>query len=307
MRILRTALLAGALVGLSAAGAMAAGSGGGGSASMPSASTSNYDPAAEYAKAIAAIQAKDYKAAVRAAKRVTEAAPRSPEGWRLLAVAQSGAEDWKGARRSYERVVKIDPDDAASHAGLALTLAKLNDPKAQAELDWLRARTAACGDTCPEAATLKALTAEVEGQLSGQAPAPAASLERGALLFADAGDAAYVQAVSLINETRYDEALAALDAARTAFGPHPDVLTYQGYAWRKKGDLDRAESYYRQALAIAPDHRGATEYYGELKVERGDIDGARSMLARLDAVCAFGCAEAEELRRWIEAGGEPQS
>jgi hypothetical protein len=25
------------------------------------------------------------------------------------------------------------------------------------------------------------------------------------------------------------------------------------------------------------------------------------MLARLDALCSFGCAEAEELRRWIDA------
>ncbi|MEO8115177.1 MAG: tetratricopeptide repeat protein, partial [Phenylobacterium sp.] len=76
--------------------------------------------------------------------------------------------------------------------------------------------------------------------------------------------------------------------------------------WRKKGDYARAESYYRQALAIAPEHRGATEYYGELKVERGDLAGARVLLAKLDRVCAYGCAEAEELRRWIDAGGEPQ-
>jgi Tfp pilus assembly protein PilF len=90
-----------------------------------------------------------------------------------------------------------------------------------------------------------------------------------------------------------------------AFGPHPDVLTYQGYTWRKLGELEKAEAYYRQALAIAPNHLGATEYYGELKVERGDLAGARLMLAKLDLNCAFACAEAEELRRWIDAGGEP--
>ena len=123
---------------------------------------------------------------------------------------------------------------------------------------------------------------------------------------ARAGDAAYVQAVSLINERRYDEALASLDAAAATFGPHPDILTYQGYTWRKKGDYARAEGYYRQALAIDPRHIGATEYYGELKVARGDIAGARLMLARLDHLCAYGCADAEELRRWIDAGGEPQ-
>jgi len=59
------------------------------------------------------------------------------------------------------------------------------------------------------------------------------------------------------------------------------------------------------ALAIAPNHRGATEYYGELKVERGDMAGAKKMLAELDRQCAFGCAEAETLRRWISEGHDP--
>ena len=36
-------------------------------------------------------------------------------------------------------------------------------------------------------------------------------------------------------------------------------------------------------------------------------DPVRALLARLDRACRFGCAEAEELRRWIDAGGEPQS
>jgi len=40
-------------------------------------------------------------------------------------------------------------------------------------------------------------------------------------------------------------------------------------------------------------------------VLQGDITGARSLLARLDSACAFGCAEAEELRRWIDHGGDP--
>ena len=44
------------------------------------------------------------------------------------------------------------------------------------------------------------------------------------------------------------------------------------------------------------------EYYGELKLERGDAAGARRMLARLEDACTFGCAEAETLRLWIEQG-----
>ena len=92
MRVLKVMLLAGALAGLSTGGAVAAGSGGGGSAmsSMPSDTGPRYDPAAEYAKAIAAIQA-----------RAGSASP----GQLTLAEGESG-------RLSLE-------DDAAGHVSLA--------------------------------------------------------------------------------------------------------------------------------------------------------------------------------------------
>ena len=310
MRLFRTMLLAGAIAGVASAGAMAAGGGGGGSASMPSASGPQYDPAEEYAKAIQAIQAKEYKKAATSAGRVTDAAPKYVDGWRLLGVAQAGAGNWKAAKRAYERAVKLAPDDLAARAGLGMALANLKDAKAQAQLDWLKAKAASCSGAC-DPAMLRSLTAEVEKAVGAGAAAtgaaqPSAALEAGSLIFADAGDSAYVEAVGLINEKRYDDALASLERARIAFGPHPDVISYQGYAWRKKGQFARAEAYYQQALAIAPDHRGATEYYGELKVERGDREGARAMLAKLDRICAYGCAEAEELRRWVDLGHDPQ-
>jgi len=309
-RSLKAVFLAGALAAFGATAALASGGGMSGGGGMPSDSGPRYDPAVEYAKAINALKAKDYKTATRALEHVTEAAPKNVDGWRLLGASRAGTSDWKGSRRAYERAVKLAPDEPTAHAGLGLALANMKDAKAQGELDWLKSRTQACGDSCPDAARLKALTAAVENAMTAapDAPKPSAELENRSLLFAGAkaGDAAYVQAVSLINEKRYDEALRSLADAQTVFGPHPDILTYEGYAWRKKGDYDRAESYYRQALAIAPNHVGATEYYGELKVARGDIAGAKLMLARLDRLCTYGCADAEELRRWIDAGGDPQ-
>lgn len=308
MRTLKVVVLATAIA---AAGygtaALGAGGGGGGGGSMPSASGPQYDPAAEYAKAVTALKAQDYKAAARAAEHVTDVVPKSIEAWRILGAAKAGSQDWKGSKRAYERAIKVAPDDITSHAGLGLALANLKDGKAQDQLVWLKARSDACGTSCPEASTLKAATGAVESAIGGAPQVPPGAALQGSLLFAGpaAGDAAYVNAVSLINEKRYDDALRALADAQTVFGPHPDVLTYQGYTWRKKGDHARAEAYYRQALAIAPDHRGATEYYGELKVERGDLSGAKVMLVRLDAMCAFGCAEAEELRRWVELGHAP--
>ncbi|MBL0116508.1 MAG: hypothetical protein IPP45_14570 [Sphingomonadales bacterium] len=117
----------------------------------------------------------------------------------------------------------------------------------------------------------------------------------------DKRDALYLDAVGLINERRYEAAIAALKAAQASFGPHPDILTYLGFANRKLKRFYAAESYYLAALAVAPNHRCATEYYGELMVERGGLAGARLRLAAWDAQCRFGCAEAEELRRWIAA------
>ena len=131
---------------------------------------------------------------------------------------------------------------------------------------------------------------------------PQASLQTDPpLLFASAaaGDHAYLDAVSLIHEGRYEQAIASLERARASFGAHPDILTYLGFANRKLHRYDVAERYYRAALAAAPRHKGATEYYGELMVERGNLAGARQMLAKLDTICTFGCAEAEELRQWI--------
>jgi Flp pilus assembly protein TadD len=313
-RALKAALIGGCLAVLACGGvAFASGGGGGGMASgggMPSESAPRYDPAAEYAKAIAALKANQFRDAARAAEHVTEAVPKNADAWQLLGAAKAGDNDWKGSRRAYEKAMKLAPDDMRAHAGLGLALANLKDPKAQVQADWLKSKAQDCGDGCPDAARLKALSEQVESAMnpaSAAAPKPSALLDR-SLLFGGAkmGDAAYVQAVSLINERRYDEALASLANAAATFGPHPDILTYQGYAWRKKGDYARAESYYRQALAIDPGHIGATEYYGELKAARGDIAGARVMLARLDKLCAYGCADAEELRRWIDAGGDPQ-
>jgi len=308
---LKAILLAGAVAALSGTALASGGgsSGGGGSPEMPSASGPQYDPAAEYAKAIAALQAKDYKAAARAADHVTQAAPKSVDAWRILGAAKAGTSDWKGARRAYEKAVKLDPDNASAHAGLGQALGNLKDAKAQAELDWLKSKAQACNDTCADAPKLKSLSAAIEnamGPAVAGAPKPSAQLDH-SMLFGPAttGKAAYVEAVSLINERRYDEALASLSKAAATFGPHADILTYEGYAWRKKGDYAKAEGYYQQALAVAPNHIGATEYYGELKVARGDIKGARVMLARLDKLCAYGCADAEELRRWIDAGGDP--
>lgn len=283
---------------------LAAGGGDGGGSSLPSSSGPAYDPAVEYAKGVAALKAKDYPAADRAFARVLDAAPRDAATLYMSGLAKSGKGDLKGARKAYEKSLKAKPGQVPALRDLAVTLARLGAAEdAKARLAELNARVATCATTCGEAGQLNEAVAQVEAALAN--PSAAAPASPGAALDAPAGDRAYLVAVGLINERRYGEALAALDRAHAAFGPHPDVLTYMGYVHRQQGALATARRHYEAALAIAPRHRGATEYYGELKVATGDLAGARAMLARLDADCTFGCAEAEELRRWVTLGRAP--
>lgn len=285
----------------------AGGGGGGGGGSMPSQSAPQYDPAEEYRKGVAAMQVKDFKTAKRAFDRVVSAAPKDANAQYLAGLSRTSLGDYKGARKFLEKAVKLDPKQVSAHRELGMTYAKLGDKaKAQGTVTSLKSALAACSTAACAQATQSAID-DVSAALNGtmktslRADAP--------LVFATAaqGDGQYLAAVALINEKRYEDAIATLYAAQTAFGPHPDVLTYLGFANRKLGRFDVAESYYRQALAAAPKHRGATEYFGELMVERGDLAGARKMLAKLENQCRFGCAEADELRRWITAGRAPQS
>ncbi len=277
--------------------------GGGSMGSAPSLSVPQVDAAAEYRKGVDALQAQRYAEAKKAFTHVLGVAPRDANANYLAGLASAGLGDLKGARRHYERAVKSDPAMVAARQELGATYVKLGDTqKAQAELASLNAMAEKCGETCAKAADLKAAVAAVNAAI---AAGPQARLQtRPGLLFAHAGsgDRTYLEAVGLINERRYEEAISKLEAARAAFGQHPDILTYLGFANRKLGRYELAETYYNQALKVAPDHKGATEYFGELMVERGDKAGATKMLAKLERICTFGCAEADELRQWIENG-----
>ena len=276
------------------------GGGGGGSSPNPSISAPAFDTAQAYRDALEQLKAgKNAEAKVGLAKLLKEI-PRDGTIHFLAGMADAGLNDLKSAQSHYEKAVKYEPKLIAAQQQLAITYARQGDrPKAEAALAKLKQRSDSCAGTCKDAQSLKDAVAAIEAALAGQ---PAAELEaRPSLLFAsaEAGDQAYLEAVGLINERRFEDAIAALQRARESFGAHPDVLTYLGFANRKLRRFDIAEGYYRQALAVAPSHRGATEYYGELMVERGDLAGARAMLARLDSICSFGCAESDELRRWI--------
>jgi tetratricopeptide (TPR) repeat protein len=265
-----------------------------------------FDAAAEYRNGIESLKASKFGEAKKSFARVLGVAPGDANTNFLAGMADAGLNDFKSAAKHYERALKSDSKLVIAQKELAITYVKLGQTdKAQAALTKLKSLDADCNGSCKDAEQIKEAISAVEAAL-GQ-PAHAMLTTDPPFLFASAkaGDTAYLQAVGLINEKRYPEAINALLRAQATFGAHPDVLTYLGFANRKLGHYDLAVSYYRQALAAAPNHKGATEYYGELLVERGDLVGAERMLGKLDTLCTFGCAEADELRRWVAAKGAP--
>jgi tetratricopeptide (TPR) repeat protein len=281
-------------------------SGSSGATVSPSVNAPEFDAASEYRKGIDALKVSKFAEAKKSFAKVLGAIPDDANTNFLAGMADAGLNDFAGAARHYERALKSDHKLVIAQKELAITYVKLGQTdKAQATLAKLMSLDSECKGSCKDAEQIKDAISAVQAAL-GQ-PTHAMLSTDPPFLFASAktGDSAYLQAVSLINERRYQDAIEALQRARATFGAHPDVLTYLGFANRKLGRYDVAVSYYRQALAAAPNHKGATEYYGELMVERGDMAGARQMLAKLDDLCTFGCAEADELRRWVEAKGAP--
>jgi tetratricopeptide (TPR) repeat protein len=278
---------------------MAAGGGGGGGGGSPSSSAPAYDPAMDYQKGKEAFKAGDYATAAKHFKKVTGAVPKDPAAQYLLGASYMGMGDHKKAEKPLALSVKYNDKMVEARRDLGIVEAKLGKAdKAAVQLAALKAMQAACGQGCSDGAKLTDAIAKVEAAIAAGAQASVAAPDI-KLADAQSADETYVTAVSMINEHRYEEAIAYLQDARWAAGPHPDILTYLGFANRKLKRYDVAEGYYQAALDIYPNHRGALEYYGELKLERGNVAGAKAHLAKLEKICGFGCNEADELRRWI--------
>lgn len=107
------------------------------------------------------------------------------------------------------------------------------------------------------------------------------------------------QVRALIKAKDYPAALRTLRALEPA-NQIADVFSLIGFTLRKTGDRTQSMTYYRKALALDPDHRGALEYQGELFVELGQLDNAKQNLAKLSALCLLGCEERSDLQEAIE-------
>jgi tetratricopeptide (TPR) repeat protein len=288
--------------------ALADGGGGGGmgsSGATPSATRE--DPAAAYQAGITALNAQNYREAIRQFREARRAAPSDGAINYALGVAYRGAGENDDARSALERAARARNAPAGAFWQLGavyLELGRRDDAVAQQAA--LQTRIAECDASCGDARRAEYQTALDQLTAALAAPAaPAADPATTGWNFpnVEEGRAAYADAVGMINQERFADAFAALQRAEAAVGPHPDVLNYMGFVSRKQGRFDDALSYYSAALSIDPNHLGATEYLGELYIQIGDLQRAERQLARLDELCAYGCEQREELARWIETSG----
>ncbi len=280
--------------------AVASGGGGGGGFSAPS-NAPTVDVAAVYREGVQQYQAGDYKAAEKSMRLVTRTAKKNGQAHYMLGLSRMAQEKWRPATSSLKSAVRYDANNHDARAQLGLAYLKRDKTeKAAEQMAALESSMAACGDAC-DAALVKA-TETLRAAMSPEASEDTAALYTPVpvTFTVQDGDAAYLDAVRLINIGQYDDALVQLRDAQSVFGPHPDVLTYIGFANRKAGNYDQAIRFYSAALELQPEHVGANEYLGEYYVELGDMDAAYAQLAKLETVCQFGCAEADELRSWIE-------
>jgi tetratricopeptide (TPR) repeat protein len=97
----------------------------------------------------------------------------------------------------------------------------------------------------------------------------------------------------------------AVDILRKAVARDPGNAEYHNlfaYSVRHTAspDMNVVFQHYREALRIAPQHRGAHEYISEAYLIVGDLPKAKEHLAALDKLCFFSCAEYRDLKKAIE-------
>lgn len=110
----------------------------------------------------------------------------------------------------------------------------------------------------------------------------------------------YRQAVRAVEAKDYRGAIVLLNQIIEEKPRHPDALNYLGYSHRKLGDYARGVTYYKKALSLDANHKGANEYLGQAYVELGNMAGAEAQLATLERICGVDCEEYWSLRKAIK-------
>jgi tetratricopeptide (TPR) repeat protein len=264
----------------------------------PSKTTANDDTASHFRNGKNYLESGLLDPAIKEFAKVLAVVPGDADALYYMGLAKLGKNEDMEAKNYLAKSVLIDGSNPAAREQLGLVSRKLDDKdRAIKERDALAEMVKKCGSNCDAKLTtaFNSLDSAIKSGGKGDKKSSSLMFEHGR-----DGDVLYKQAAAEINEGHYEKAIALLKDSAKAIGPHPDILNYLGYANRKLGHYDTAIRYYREALAINPNHLGANEYLGELYAELGDIGRARVQLATLDRLCAFGCAEHEDLAKQIK-------
>ena len=112
-------------------------------------------------------------------------------------------------------------------------------------------------------------------------------------------DPDHESATRFIADKRYARAIPLLRKVIARDGRNAHAYNLLGFTSRKLGRLPEALAFYRKALSIDPEHRGAHEYIGEAYLELSGLDKAKEHLAILDEDCWLPCKEYRDLKKAI--------
>jgi tetratricopeptide (TPR) repeat protein len=115
-------------------------------------------------------------------------------------------------------------------------------------------------------------------------------------------NAIYSNARELAYAGRYENALELLNLA--ADQSDPRILNYKGFTNRKMGNTKLAMKYYQQALDIDPKYILARSYFGQAKLQSGDIAGAKHQLALIKDISGINNWPYESLSSAISGTGK---
>ena len=247
-----------------------------------------YDPVQDYQAGVSFLRENEFKKADRKFSTVLKATKRHAGANYYMGLAKVGQGKDKSSIRYFKNAAKYQGDLYEARSALAKAyMATGKVEKAQGVLTKLQSEHSDCNG-CANSARMQSTITKIETIIAG-------GVTKSSFLSplkSDSIDTQYFAAVALINKGEYQAAFNDLSVTQAVAGPHPDITTYMGYTQRKLGNFDVAKSYYAMALDVAPNHKGANEYLGELYVETGEMDLAKAQLAKLETICSFGCIEA---------------
>jgi Flp pilus assembly protein TadD len=113
-------------------------------------------------------------------------------------------------------------------------------------------------------------------------------------------DADYAAGKQAMDKKDWPEAAKRFAVALKRNPDNPDLQNYLGYTHRNLKQFDLAFKYYKRALELNPQHRGAHEYIGEAYLLTGDLANAEKHLAALRNICLLPCEELEDLEKAVK-------